>query len=148
VPHLQEILPLTVFTVSFILKFPLRKAMNFPVVKPTRCTSFSNYLFLYNTLHVLDGLSVHHQKFRTVLAAAGMSDRYGQLRASRNEMEMQSQIMYSYCLYVLFCIFCFHRANWYSSATLTEVFPCFFPVVRQIPGYNSQRRGTANTLPK
>jgi hypothetical protein len=26
----------------------------------------------------------------------------------------------------LFCIFCFHRTNWHSSATLTEVFPCFF----------------------
>jgi len=29
-------------------------------------------------------------------------------------------------MYVLFCIFRFHRANWHSSATLTEVFPCFF----------------------
>jgi hypothetical protein len=29
-------------------------------------------------------------------------------------------------MYVLFCIFCFHRVNWHSSATLTEVFPCFF----------------------
>jgi len=29
-------------------------------------------------------------------------------------------------MYVLFCIFCFHRANWHSSATLTEYFPCFF----------------------
>ena len=29
-------------------------------------------------------------------------------------------------MYVVFCIFCFHRANWHSSATLTEVFPCFF----------------------
>jgi hypothetical protein len=28
--------------------------------------------------------------------------------------------------YVLLCIFCFHRANWYSSATLTVVFPYFF----------------------
>jgi len=27
---------------------------------------------------------------------------------------------------VLFYIFCFHRANWHSSATLTEVFPFFF----------------------
>ena len=26
----------------------------------------------------------------------------------------------------MFCIFCFHRASWHSSATLTEVFPCFF----------------------
>jgi hypothetical protein len=29
-------------------------------------------------------------------------------------------------MYALFCIFCFHRAIWHSSATLTEVFPCFF----------------------
>jgi len=29
-------------------------------------------------------------------------------------------------MYVLFCIFSFHRATWHSSATLTEVFPCFF----------------------
>ena len=28
-------------------------------------------------------------------------------------------------MYALFCTFCFHRANWHSSATLTEVFPCF-----------------------
>jgi hypothetical protein len=26
----------------------------------------------------------------------------------------------------MFCIFCFHRANWHSSATLTEVYPYFF----------------------
>jgi hypothetical protein len=29
-------------------------------------------------------------------------------------------------MYVLFCIFCFHRATWHSSATLIEVSPCFF----------------------
>ena len=29
--------------------------------------------------------------------------------------------MYSYCMFKHF-----HRASWYSSATLTEVFPCFF----------------------
>ena len=29
-------------------------------------------------------------------------------------------------MYVLLRIFCFHRANWHSSATLTEVFACFF----------------------
>jgi len=26
----------------------------------------------------------------------------------------------------LFCMFRFHRANWHSLTTLTEVFPCFF----------------------
>ena len=51
-------------------------------------------------------------------------------------------------MYVLFCIFCFHRANWYSATTLPEVFHAFSSVVRQMPGYNSQRRGTARTLPK
>ena len=30
-------------------------------------------------------------------------------------------------MYALFCIFRFHRGNWHSSATLTDVFPCFFP---------------------
>jgi len=29
-------------------------------------------------------------------------------------------------MYVLFRISCFHRASWHSSATLTEVYPCFF----------------------
>ena len=29
-------------------------------------------------------------------------------------------------IYILFCLSCFHRANWHSSAALTEVFPCFF----------------------
>jgi hypothetical protein len=31
------------------------------------------------------------------------------------------------------------------AATLTEFVPCFSKVVRQMPGYNSQRRGTART---
>jgi len=26
-------------------------------------------------------------------------------------------------MYALFCILCFHRANWHSSVTLTEVSP-------------------------
>jgi len=58
--------------------------------------------------------------------------------------------MYFYC-YVCVFLFMFmylHRASWHSSATLTEVFPCFSSVVSQMPGYNSQRRGTARTLPK
>jgi len=50
-------------------------------------------------------------------------------------------------MYALFCIFCFHRAKWHSSATLTEVFRAFSSVVRQMPGYSSERRVTARTLP-
>ena len=29
-------------------------------------------------------------------------------------------------MYALFSIFCFHRANWHSSAILTDIFPCLF----------------------
>jgi len=54
--------------------------------------------------------------------------------------------IYSYCLFALFCIFCFHRANWHSPTTL-RFFRAFFSVVRQMPRYSSQRRGTVRTLP-
>jgi len=45
-------------------------------------------------------------------------------------------------MYVLFCIFCFHRASW------LRFFYAFSSVVRQVLGYNSQRWGTARTIPK
>jgi len=51
-------------------------------------------------------------------------------------------------MYALFSIFCFHRADCHSSAIPTEVFRVFSSAVRQMPVYNSQRRGTARTLPK
>ena len=35
---------------------------NFFIIKPTRCTNFTN-LFWYETLHVSGSSSVHHQKF-------------------------------------------------------------------------------------
>jgi len=39
------------------------------IIKPTRCTNFSN-LFLENeSLHVADSFSVHHQDFSTVHTA-------------------------------------------------------------------------------
>jgi hypothetical protein len=37
-------------------------------------------------------------------------------------------------MYTLFCIFCFHHANWHSPATLTDAFSS---VVSQMPGYTS-----------
>jgi hypothetical protein len=49
--------------------------------------------------------------------------------------------MYFYCHVYVF----FHRASWHSSATLTEFFPCFSSVVRQMWGLNPQIWGTANT---
>ena len=38
------------------------------IIKPTRCTNFSN-LFWNKTLHVSDSSSVHHQEFFTVHTA-------------------------------------------------------------------------------
>jgi hypothetical protein len=40
----------------------------FSTVKPTRCTNVSN-LFWNDAIHVSDGLSVHHQEFKTVHTA-------------------------------------------------------------------------------
>ena len=42
----------------------------FLIIKPTRCTNFSN-LFWKETPHVLDSSSVHHQEFFTVHTAMG-----------------------------------------------------------------------------
>jgi len=36
-------------------------------------------------------------------------------------MYLHFMFMYSYCIFM-----CLHRATWQSSATLIEVFPCFF----------------------
>jgi hypothetical protein len=42
-------------------------------VKPTRCTIFFNFiLFCSNTLHVSDGLFVHHRECKTVHTASGI----------------------------------------------------------------------------
>jgi hypothetical protein len=51
-------------------------------------------------------------------------------------------------IYVLSCIFCFHLANWHSWLPCLRFFHAFSSVVKQTPRYNSQRPGTAHTLPK
>jgi hypothetical protein len=49
------------------------KPQVFLIVNPTRCSNFSILFYFWNnTLHVSDGLSVHHQDFRTVHAATGI----------------------------------------------------------------------------
>ena len=40
------------------------------IVKPTRCTISQIYFIWNNTLHVSDGLSVHHQESKTVHTAS------------------------------------------------------------------------------
>jgi len=42
----------------------------------------------------------------------------------------------------------FHASDWGFPVFLTGFSVLFFSVVRQMPGYNPQRRGTARTLPK
>jgi hypothetical protein len=39
------------------------------IIKPTRCTNFSNLFFWNKSLHVSDSSSVHHQEFFTVHTA-------------------------------------------------------------------------------
>jgi hypothetical protein len=56
----------------FCRNLQLARVYYVPTVIPTRCTCLSNYLFLHNTLHVSDGLSVHHQEFKTVHTATGI----------------------------------------------------------------------------
>jgi hypothetical protein len=64
--------------------------------------------------------------------------------------------MYSYCyvyVFLLLCMFC-SVYSVFIVPTVTLRLPglrfsrAFSSVVRQMPGYNSQRRGTARTLPK
>ena len=42
------------------------------IVKPTRCITVSNLFYWSNTLHVSDGLPVHHHEFKTVHTATGI----------------------------------------------------------------------------
>jgi hypothetical protein len=42
-------------------------------------------------------------------------------------------------------VYCIVSACDVRAATLTKVFPCFFFNCNQMPGYNSQRRGTTPT---
>jgi len=42
------------------------------IIKPTRCTNVSKLFYFGITLHVSDGLSVHHHEFTTVHTATGM----------------------------------------------------------------------------
>jgi len=47
------------------------KSTQILIIKPTRCTNFSN-LFWNRTLHVSDSFSVHHQESSTVHTAIGI----------------------------------------------------------------------------
>jgi len=58
--------------------------INFLVIKPTRCTNFSN-IFWNVTLHVSNSSSVHHQEFFTVHTAMVYSYRFADNLRARSE---------------------------------------------------------------
>ena len=51
-------------------------------------------------------------------------------------------IMWVWIWWVSLWCGCFGNGKQHSLTTLTEVYPCFSSVVRQMPGLNSQSRGT------
>ena len=53
-------------------KFDVHVTVNrvkFLIIKPTRCTNLSKFYFGFESLHVSDSSSVHHQEFFTVHTA-------------------------------------------------------------------------------
>ena len=68
-----------------------------------------------------------HMQFAAYVAV-GLSHSFGStfLSLCIRLYVFMSRLCILIVMYVLFCILCYHRANWHSSATLTEVFPCIF----------------------
>ena len=58
--------------VSEIMTLQTNTQQHISIVKPSRCINVSNLFFWSNTLHVWDGLSVHHQELKTVNTATGI----------------------------------------------------------------------------
>ena len=50
-------------------------------------------------------------------------------------------------IYFLISMLCFHRANWHSSVTLIEGFPCFFFSCKANARAYLAKTGTASTFP-
>ena len=71
--HHQEFFTVhtAIYTDSNIWRSGDRASWWILIIKPTRCTNFSN-LFWNKTLHVSDISSVHHQEFITVHTAIGI----------------------------------------------------------------------------
>jgi hypothetical protein len=61
---------------------------NFIIIKPTRCTNFSN-LFWNDILHISDSSSVHHQELFTVNSAMVYVIHVCRQLSSRIRMELQ-----------------------------------------------------------
>jgi len=68
-----------------LLPFLTDVTWSFFIIKPTRCTNFTN-LSCHKTVHVSDSSSVHHQEFIHCTLSNGMSYRQ---HSSRTGMELQ-----------------------------------------------------------
>jgi hypothetical protein len=69
-------------------KASVTKSLNFFIVKPTRCTNFSN-LFWNETLRVSNSSSAHHQELFTVHSAMVYVVQFCRQLSSRIKMELQ-----------------------------------------------------------
>ena len=61
----------------------------FFIIKPTRCTNFTN-LFWHETLHVSDSSSVHHQQFIHCTLSNGVCHICCRQLSNRTRMELSS----------------------------------------------------------
>ena len=101
----------------------------FLVIKPTRCTNFSN-LFWKETLHVSDGSSAHHQEFFTVHTTMVYVIQVSWQLASRIRMELSS-ILILFASYQLTCMtytiaVCAVKNSWWWTEELSETYRVSF----------------------
>jgi len=67
------------------------------MVKLNRCTNVSNLFYFGITVHVSDGLSVHHQEFKTVHTATGIC----QTGTAECLLASRQQYLFGFCMYSL-----------------------------------------------
>jgi hypothetical protein len=71
-----SLITLPIDGIVWVIQGFVKQTTNIATLKPTKCTCFSNYLFLQNTLHVSEGLSVYHQEFKTARTVTGSRQQY------------------------------------------------------------------------
>ena len=83
------------------------------IVKPTRCTTVSNLFYFGMTLHVSDGLSVHHLEFKTVHTATGISQR----DTAVCSLASRQQYLFGKCLLLYVQCHSKIKKKWYIGAS-------------------------------
>jgi hypothetical protein len=121
--------PKAIWDSPFILKSILQ---NFLIIKPTRCTDFSN-LFWHEILHVSDISSVHYQELFTVLSVmVYVIQFYRQL--SIDGYVVGCQLFFSvyfvipYCRvgFVQFCTVLYSFVQFFFGVSILTCFLCLF----------------------